>query len=72
VPAVLTLIVAVVAPVLHLMLPLHPVALNVAVSVLHKLFLLVLITGAAGVLPVVITTTLLAPLSPHAFAHVAV
>ncbi len=61
-----------VAPVLHLILPLQPVALNVAVSALHKLFLVLLITGAAGLLPVLITTTLLTPLSPQLFAHVAV
>jgi hypothetical protein len=40
--------------------------------VLHKLFLLVLITGAAGLLPVVMITPLLAPLSPQLFTHVAV
>ena len=68
----LTVIVLLVAPVLHLMLPLQPVALNVALSALHKLFLLLLITGAAGLLPVLITTTLLTPLSPQLFAHVAV
>jgi len=62
----------VVAPVLHLILPLQPVALNVAVSALHKLFLVLLITGAAGLLPVLITTTLLTPLSPQLFEHVAV
>ena len=62
----------VVAPVLHLILPLHPVALNVALSALHKLFLLLLITGAAGLVPVVILTTLLTPLSPQLLAHVAV
>ncbi len=62
----------VVAPVLHLILPLHPVAFNVAVSALHKLFLLLLITGAAGLLPVLITNTLLTPLSPQLFEHVAV
>ena len=62
----------VVAPVLHLIAPLQPVALNVAVSALHKLFLVLLITGAAGLLPVLITTTLLTPLSPQLFAHVAV
>jgi hypothetical protein len=69
---VLTLMLLVVAPVLHLIVPEHPVEINVAVSVLHKLFLLVLITGAAGLLPVVITTALLATLSPQVFEHVAV
>ena len=68
----LTLIVLPVAFVLHLIVPVHPVALNVAVSALHKLFLLAEITGAAGLLPVVITTTLLTPLSPQLLLHVAV
>ena len=68
----LTVILLPLAFVLHLMLPAHPVALNVAVSALHKLFLLLLITGAAGLVPVVITTTLLIPLSPQLLLHVAV
>ena len=63
---------AVVAPVLHLILPEQPVALNVAVSPLHKLFLLVLITGAAGLLPVLMMTELLAPLSPQLLLQLAV
>ena len=58
--------------VLHLIVPVQPVALNVALSALHKLFLLLLITGAAGLVPVVITTTLLTPLSPQLLLHVAV
>ena len=58
--------------VLHLILPEQPVALNVADSALHKLFLLAEITGAAGRLPVVMTTTLLAPLSSQLLLHVAV
>ena len=61
-----------VAFVLHLIVPAQPVALNVALSELHKLLLLVEITGAAGLLPVLITTTLLAPLSPQLLLHVAV
>jgi hypothetical protein len=69
---VLTLILLPVALVLHLILPLQPVELNVALSALHKLFLLLLITGDAGLVPVVITTTLLEPLSPQLFIHVAV
>ena len=63
---------AVVAPVLHLIVPAQPVALNVAVSALHKLFLLVLITGAAGLLPVLITMAFEFPLSPQLLLHVAV
>ncbi len=61
-----------VALVLHFKLPVQPVAVNVAVSALHKLFLFDEITGAAGLLPVVITTTLLNPLSPQLLLHVAV
>ena len=68
----LTLIVLPLAFVLHLIVPLQPVAINVALSELHKLVLLLLITGAAGLLPVPITTTLLAPLSPQLLLHVAV
>ena len=71
VPAVLTVMLAVVAPVLHFIVPEQPVALRVALSALHKLFLLVLITGAAGLLPVLITIALLAPLSPQLLMHVA-
>ena len=71
VPAVLTLMLAVVAPVLHFIVPEQPVALKVALSALHKLVLLVLITGAAGLLPVLITIALLAPLSPQLLLQVA-
>ena len=39
----------VVAPVLQVNLPVQPVAVNVAVSLLHKLDLLVATVGAAGV-----------------------
>ena len=71
-PELLTVVVFPVAPVLHLMLPEHPVALKVALSLLHKLFFVVLITGEAGLLPVLIITALLAPLSPQALLQVAV
>jgi hypothetical protein len=56
-------------PVLHLTVPEHPVALNVAVSALHKLFLVVLITGAAGLLPVLIITSFDFGLTPHTVSH---
>jgi hypothetical protein len=69
---VLTLIVAVVAPVLHLIVPLQPVELNVALSVLHKLFLLLLITGAAGLLPTFITTSFDFGLTPHSVSQTTV
>ncbi len=68
----LTLMLLPVAFVLHLIVPLQPVALKVAVSALHMLFLFDEITGAVGVLPVVITTALLAPLSPQLLLQVAV
>ena len=71
-PPTLTVIVLVVAPVLHLILPVQPVELNVAVSPVHKLFLLVLITGAVGTLKLVMTIALLKPLSPQLLIHVAV
>jgi hypothetical protein len=61
-----------VAVVLHFKLPVQPVAVNVAVSALHKLVLFDKITGATGLPPVVITTTLLTPLSPQLLIHVAV
>ncbi len=72
VPAVLTLIVLPVAFVLHLIVPEQPVALNVALSALHKLVLFDDITGATGLIPVLITTKLLEPLSPQLLIHVAV
>ena len=71
-PAVLTVMLLLVALVLHLMLPVQPVELNVAVSPVHKLFLFVLITGAVGLVPVLITRLLLNILSPQLLIHVAV
>ena len=68
----LTEMVLPVALVLHLTVPEQPVAVNVAVSALHKLFLSLLITGEAGPVPLVITTALLAPLSPQVLLQVAV
>jgi hypothetical protein len=69
---VLTVILFPVALVLHLIVPLQPVDINVALSVLHKLFLSVLITGAAGFEPDVMIIALLIPLSPQLLLHVAV
>ena len=69
VPAVLTLIVLPVALVLHLILPAQPVALNVAVSPLHKLVLFDEITGAAGFAPVPITISFDFGLTPQIFSH---
>ena len=61
-----------VALVLHFTVPEQPVAVNVAVSLLHKLDLLLDIIGAFGVLPVVIITAFDAPLVPQLLLHVAV
>ena len=66
------MILDVVAPVLHESVPAQPVAVKVAVSLLQMLFLLLLITGAAGLLPVVMITAFDTPLVPHAFEQVAV
>ncbi len=71
VPEVLTTMLLPVEPLLHFNVPKHPVALNVAVSVPHKLVFVVLITGAVGNVPVLIVTTLLAPLSPQLFTQTA-
>ena len=71
VPAVLTVILEPVALVFHLTVPLQPVAVNVAVSLLHRLVLLVAIVGAFGVVPVVIVTTFDTPLVPQLLLHVA-
>ena len=71
-PVTFTLIVFVIAPVFHLILPKQPAAVIVADSPLHKLFLFVLMIGAAGLVPVLITIALLMPLSPHVLLQVAV
>ena len=71
-PATLTVIVFVVAPVLHLILPVQLLAVKVADSPLHNAFLLVLMIGAAGLVPVLITIALLMPLSPQVLLQVAV
>jgi hypothetical protein len=61
-----------VAFVLHFTISLHPVAVKVAVSAPQILVLLALITGAVGAVPVLITTALLAPLTPQVFSQTAV
>ncbi len=71
-PDALTSIVLPVAPVLHVKLPLQPLAVNVAFSPSQHTVLFEVITGAVGVVPVVMVNTLLTPLSPHALLHVAV
>ena len=72
VPAVLTVILVPVAFVLQVTVPAQPVAVNVAVSLLHRLVLLVAIVGAFGVVPVVMVTTFDAPLVPQLLLQVAV
>jgi hypothetical protein len=61
-----------VAFVLQVNVPAQPVAVNVAVSLLHRLVLLVAIVGAVGLSPGVITTTFDTGLTPHLFSQVAV
>jgi hypothetical protein len=58
-----------VALLLHFTLPLQPFAVKVAVSLLHKLVLSLATTGAAGLSPVLITTTLDAGLVLHWFSQ---
>lgn len=65
VPATLTEIVLVVAPVFHLTVPLQPEAVNVADSVPQSSTLLALIIGDTGAAPVVITIWFDAALSPQ-------
>ena len=71
VPAVLTVMLVPVEPLLQDTVPLHPFAVNVAVSLLHRLVLLLTMAGAFGVVPVVMVTTFDAPLVPQLFIQVA-
>ena len=61
-----------VALVLHFTVPTQPLAVNVAVSLPHKLVLLLAIVGALGEPPVVIMTAFDAPLVPQEVVHIAV
>jgi hypothetical protein len=61
----------VVSLVLHFKLPVQPLALKVAFSPSQHTVLFALITGAAGLLPVVIVITVLLALSPHSVIHFA-
>jgi len=72
VPPTLTEILLVVAPVLHLIVPLHPIAVNVAFSVPQITFVLVATTGTVGVGAEVIVIVLLTTLSPQLDTHLAV
>jgi hypothetical protein len=68
---VLTVILVPVAFVFHFTVPLHPVAVKIAVSLLHRLALLLAIIGALGVVPVLIVNTFDTPLVPQLLLHVA-
>ena len=72
VPATLTVIVLVVAPVLHFRLPTQPVAVKVDVSLGHKLGLVALTVGATGAVPVLMIIAFELPLVPQVLLHVAV
>jgi hypothetical protein len=61
-----------VAALLQTIVPVQPVAVNVAVSVPQRLILLVLIDGGFEPAPIVITIALEFPLSPQLLIHVAV
>jgi hypothetical protein len=64
-------ILLVVAPVLHEIIPLHPVAVKVTVSVPQMVFVLVCTSGTVGAGIVVIVIILLAPLVPQLVTHFA-
>ena len=70
-PAVLTVILVPVALLLHFTVPVQPSAVNIAVSLLHKLGLLLEIIGAPGVTPVVMVITFDEPLVPQLLLQVA-
>ena len=61
----------VVAPVLHVIVPLQPVAVKVAVSVPQIVFVFACTVGVVGVGAVVMVITLLAALSPQLVTHFA-
>jgi hypothetical protein len=65
-------ILAPVEPSLHFTVPAQPLAVKVALAPLHKLLLLVMILGAPGVIPVVMTIGVHGLLSPQVLMHVAV
>ena len=72
VPAVPTVMLVPVEPLLHFTVPPQPDAVRIAVSVPHMLVLLLLTVGALGVPPEVITTGVEAVLTPQTFVQVAV
>ena len=72
VPAVPTVMLVPVEPLLQVTVPPHPVAVSVAVSVPQILVLLLTTVGAPGVPPVVIMIGFEAPLTPQRLVQVAV
>jgi hypothetical protein len=72
VPELVTVMLLLVAPVLHVKTPLQPVAVSFALAPSQQINLSELITGAVGAVPVLITTALLAPLTPQIFSQTAV
>jgi len=72
VPAVLTAILVVVAPVLQVIVPVHPVADKVANSLPQMFVVLAVTVGTDGAGVFVIITALLFPLSPQEFVQIAV
>ena len=72
VPEVVTSMVLVVAPVLQLKLPTHPLAVNIAFCPSQQIVLSLLMIGAFGLLPVVMMILLDTKLVPQLLVHVAV
>lgn len=70
-PALDTESVLPVAPVFHVIVPEHPAAVNIAVSVPQRLVLSAVNLGAVGVPPFEIFTMLETPLVPQPFTQVA-
>lgn len=70
-PAVLTVILLLLAPVLHFTVPPQPVAVRIAVSLPQSIVLVLAIVGADGLPPEVIVITLDAPLVPQLLTQTA-
>jgi hypothetical protein len=69
---VVTVIVLVVAFVLHFKLPLQPLAVNTELSLAHNVSFVDVIVGVVGVEPVLITMLFELTLLPHLLLQVAV
>ena len=72
VPATLTVMTLVLAPLLQLNIPTQPLAVNVAVSFAQIPVLFELNVGADGLLPTFITTSFDFGLTPHNVSHTTV